>query len=894
MRSFASFLFLTAACATTPTVVAPPAVTPAPAPLVIKSIVPPKVRLPDGVRPTGYRLALIVLPGEERFTGTITADLDVTQPLERLWLNATDLTPTDASFTVGGKLIPATTGVFGEHFLALSPAEPLPVGHHTVTVSWSAALSRKDSDGLFQLKEGDDWYAYSSFEPIDARRAFPHFDEPSFKVPWDITLTVRATDSALSNMPIADEKPAPRGLKTVHFAKTPPMPSYLVSFAVGPFEFVDAGLHGQKKTPVRIVVPKGKSNEAKYAAESSGAILEQLEGWFGSAYPYEKLDQIALPVAVGAMENPGLITYGHGIILSKPELDTPGRQRGFAGTCAHEMAHLWFGDLVTTAWWDDLWLNEAFATWMSGRIIEQWQPTWAADVARVGRRSGALGSDALVNARRIRQPIVTNDDIANAFDGITYGKGASVIGMFEAWVGRETFQRGVRSYLAKHAWGNATATDFLAAISEAAGKDVATPFRTFLDQPGAPVVRFELSCPAKGTPSLALSQKRALPVGSTGDAAKTWQVPLCVRWSAKGKDARACTLLTEEKGTLPLEGACPDWLVPNAGYEGYYRANLEGPVSLVDTFRKGGDALTYPERIGLLGDVSALVRSGDLDVSVSLTAAELASKANDRHVLGYALALASQPGGDLLPEKLRGKHEAWVRSLFSKKLATLGLTPRKTDDEDTRFLRTNLIATLGWVGKDAAVQAEARKRTEAWLIDRKAVHPDVLDTFVLLAGDTADAALHEKLLVAAKAETDRADRGRLIGAVAETNDRALVKAQLPLVLTQTFDTREAMRLLWVAASDFRTRDLAMEFLQTNWDTLMTLLPKDSGAGLVWMSGSFCDAKSRDDVRTFFDGRSTKYLGGPRNFALAMESIDLCIAWRARQRDSASAFFEKRK
>jgi alanyl aminopeptidase len=594
------------------------------------------------------------------------------------------------------------------------------------------------------------------------------------------------------------------------------------------------------------------------------------------------------------MENPGLITFGSTLLLSGATGDSIHRRRSFVSTLVHELAHQWFGNLVTAAWWDDIWLNESFAEHVMLDVTASWKPEWEIGLERVSTRIGAMSSDSLTSARRIREPIVTNDDIANAFDGITYGKGASVIDMFEAWVGRETFQRGVRSYLAKHAWGNATATDFLAAISEAAGKDVATPFRTFLDQPGAPVVRFELSCPTKGPPSLALSQKRALPVGSTGDAAKTWQVPLCVRWSAKGKEGRACTLLAEEKGALPLEGACPDWLVPNAGYEGYFRAHLEGPLSLVDTFRQGGGAVSASERIGLLDDVSALVRSGELDLSVSLTAAELASRANDRYVLGSALALASQPGDDLLPEKLRGKHEAWVRALFSKKLATLGLTPKKTDDEDTRLLRTDLIATLGWVGKDAALQAEARKRTEAWLVDRKAAHPDVLNTFVLLAGYTADAALHEKLLVAAKAETDRGDRGRLIGAVAETNDRAMVKAQLPLVLTQTFDTREAMRLLWGAAGNFSTRDLAMEFLQTHWDTLMTLLPKDSGARLVWLSDSFCDARSRDDVKAFFDGRSTKYLGGPRNFALAMESIDLCIAWRARQRDSAIAFFEKRK
>ncbi len=900
MRLSASVLLVSVAagCVTTPM----PAPTPQPVAAATQAprpkLVPPTVRLPDGARPTGYQLALTVIPGKDTFSGTITATLVVDRPLEVIWLNATDLKPTAATVRVGDQTITATTEVFGEHFLAIVPSRTVPVGQHTLTVSWTGALSRKDNDGLFQLKEGDEWYAYTTFEPIDARRAFPHFDEPQFKVPWELSLTVRQGDVALANNPVLSETPVEGGLKVVRFKKTLPLPSYLVAFAVGPFEFVDAGQHGQKKTPVRIVVPKGQTGEAAFAAKVSGPILEQLEGWFGTPYPYEKLDQISLPVGIGAMENPGLVTYGHQLILSKPEVDTPGRQRSFAGVCTHELAHQWFGDLVTMAFWDDLWLNEAFATWMTPRILEKWQPTWGQDVAQVNRRHSALGADSLVSSRRIRQPIVSNDDIANAFDGITYSKGASVIGMFEAYVGREVFQKGVRAYLSKYAFGNATATDFLGAISEAAGKDVATPFRTFLDQPGAPLITFSLTCPGPKAPVVvALEQKRSLPVGSTGDAAQQWQVPVCVRFSVNGKVDRACTLLTEKKAELVLDaakGRCPDWLLPNDGYDGYYRAALAGKTSLTEVFKKAGVKLTLPERAGLLGDVSSLVRSGDVDLSQALEVAELASKATDRYVLGYALGLASIPGGELLPEALRPRHEAWVRQLFGVKQKALGLAPKPDEDEDTRLLRPGLIGTLGWNGKDVALQQQAKGLTEAWLKDRKGIHPDVLDTVLMLASETGDPALHTKLLDAAKVEADRADRGRLLGALAEFSDAALVRGQLPLVLTDTFDTREAMRLLWGAAGDFRTRAQALEFLKANWDAIIAKLPKDAGAGLVWLAAGVCDESKRDDVRAFFDGRSTKYLGGPRSFAQAMEGIDLCIAWRARQRPSAVAFFEKQK
>jgi len=862
----------------------------------------PKVRLPAGVRPLSYRLALTIVPGTDRFSGEIVATVQIDRPLEVLWINATQLDVTATSlFTERGERS-AQAIVVDDHFVALVPrcdvAEKgsclVSTGRQDVRLTFSGPLSRKDVDALFQVKEGDDWYAYTSFEPIDARRAFPNFDEPQFKVPWTVSLTVKAGHSALANTPQVKEEALPDGMKRVTFAASKPLPSYLVAFAVGPFEFVDAGKHGRNQTPIRIVTPKGKAGEAKWAAESSGPILAQLEAYFGSPYPYEKLDQISIQANTGAMENPGLVTYGHQTILSKPEVDTPGRQRGFASVCTHELAHQWFGDLVTMAWWDDLWLNEAFATWMTPRILEKWQPTWAMDVAQVNRRHGALGSDAMVNARQIRQPIVSNDDIANAFDGITYGKGASVIGMFENWMGRETFQKGVRAYLEKHAWRNATAADFLESISVAAGKDVATPFRTFLDQPGGPTIDFALSC-GKGTPTLTLTQRRSLPIGSKGDAAKVWQVPVCVRWSEKGKQARACTVLTEASGTLELSGAksCPEWVLPNDRGDGYYRASLTGPLSLADVYRKAGTALSTPERIALLGDVSALVRSGDLDAAVMLELATLAAKETDRHVFGYALGFASIPGGDLLPEALRPKHEAFVRELFSKRLEAIGFDPKATDDEDLRLLRPQLIATLGRVGKDRTVLAKAREAAARWLDDRKAIHPDLLDVTLGLAGEAGDAAFHERVLAVARKETDRGDRGRLLGALAELPDATLVAKQLPLILTDAFETRESMRLLWGAAGDFRTRGLALDFARTHWDELIIRLPKDSGAGLVWLAGGVCTESEQANARSFFEGRSTRYLGGPRTFALAMENMELCVAFRARQRASMISFFEKR-
>ncbi len=867
---------------------------PAPAPVAPEpKLEAPGVKLPAGARPLAQAIDVRVVPGEETFSGTVTIDVEVTEPLEVLWLNATELQPLTA--TIGGA--PAKAKVVGDHHLALVPAAPLQPGKTQVKVQYAALLSRKNIGGLFQLREGDESYAYTHMEPLDARRAFPCFDEPGFKIPWSITLRHKPAHLAFSNQPIASSA-LEAGLQVTVFKPTLKLPSYLVAMAVGPFDVLDGGKWGKNQVPLKLITPKGKGPDARYAVEVTGPILEQLEAYFGIPYPYEKLDSISLPVNAGAMENPGLVTYGHQLMLSRVAEDTPGRQRGYASVCAHELAHQWFGDLVTMAYWDDLWLNEAFATWMTTKVIAAWKPKWDADVSAAQRRSQALGADGLQNARQVRQPIVTNDDIVNAFDGITYGKGASVISMFESWVTPVAFQRGVKRYLEQHAHGNATASDFLAAISAEAGKDVSAPFATFLDQPGAPRVAMELVCQKgpKPQPVLKLSQRRHLPVGSKADAAKTWSVPVCVRFSVKGKQERACTLLTGATGELPLTGAkaCPDWVLPNDQMQGHYRASLTGAADLPSLLTKARKELSVAERVGVLGDMSALIGSGDLDLSAALTTVPLIAGEDNRHLVNAAMGFAWTLNDVVVPDALRPKAEAFIRHHFAARAKKLGLHVKPEEDEDTRLLRPGLLSLVAREGKEPALRKQALELAAMWLADRKSVHGDLIDTVLSIAADTGDPAMHGALLDAVKVEKDRADRNRMLSALSAFREAPLVKAQLPLALGADVDPREAMRLVWGAAGDFRTRDLAVEFVEKNWDALIARLPRDSGAGLVFVASGYCDERPRDDARAFFDGRSTKYMGGPRNFAIAFEGIDLCMAYRARQRPGVTAFLEKWK
>jgi alanyl aminopeptidase len=383
-----------------------------------------------------------------------------------------------------------------------------------------------------------------------------------------LTLRVPRDMVAGSNTPVVAESDDEGARKIVRFAATDPLPSYLVAFAVGHWETVSAGTLGKRSTPMSLIAPRGKKAALAFGAHAFPELFALEERWFGIDYPFAKLDHIAIPLGVRfAMENAGLITYGAPILL-QPATATPAFRHAAANIGAHEMAHQWFGNLVTMQWWDDIWLNEAFATWFAEKMVDAWRPAYERGTGRVHARAHAMETDRLVSARRIRQPIVVRGDIFNAFDSITYQKGATVIGMFEGWVGDEPFRRGVRSYLDQHRYGSATVRDFLDALGAASGRPVAPAFATFLDQNGVPEVSVALAC-TNGRARLSLEQRRYA-AQETSAAEQRWQIPVCARYGSGSASRTACTLLAGREGSLDLGSGCPAFIVANAGGRGYY------------------------------------------------------------------------------------------------------------------------------------------------------------------------------------------------------------------------------------------------------------------------------------------------------------------------------------
>ena len=834
----------------------------------------PAVRLDGNIQPARYSVNLTIAPDHDTFSGTAEVSIKATQPTEFFWINATGLD--FKTVTLNGAAVKVIQG--NANFTGLSLAARFS-GAGNLHLEYTGKISRNSSAGLFQLKDGNDWYVYSQFEPTDARRAFPCFDEPGFKVPWQLRLHVPKDQLAFSNTPVLSEAPEANGQKLVIFKETPPLPSYLVALAVGHFDVTDAGRVG--KTPLRVIAPRGHLGEAEFAKTSIGPLLKILETYFGTPYPYEKLDSIAMPISNFAMENAGLITYGSSILLSKANDDTLNRRRTFAVTAAHEMAHQWFGDWVTTAWWDDIWLNEAFATWMENKAIRKWKPDWHMETEELDTRLHAMSLDSLVSARQIRQPILSDSDIANAFDNITYEKGAAVIRMFERFLGEAKFRKGVQAYLQEHKWGNATAADFTGALGTAAGADVTSAFNTFLDQPGVPEVSVKLDCTDK--PKLVLAQKRSLPLGSSTPLKPMWQFPVCVAYDSNGETKEGCGLMTDPRMEMGLVDAktCPAWVMGNVGETGYYRANYESDLR-DKLFRDGVLHLTVEEQAGVLGDLRQLVATGDVSPAAALALVPHFANHQERQLTLAAVGVAGLVRRRTVPDELLPKVNEFIRQSFGARARELGWAPGTGENEDHQLLREELVPFVAQSGEEPTLVAQAQALSKTWIATHAGIAPSLLPAVLAVAAEHGDSAFFDQLLLAAKQEQSSRQRSILYGAMGRFRNPDLAYRGLDLLLRPGFDMREALGPLLFGPLAFpETRDLPFQFVRQNLDALLARLPREVGgdfaASLPEVGRAFCDASHRDQLKAFFSERVKQYSGGERILAQTLESIDQCIA-----------------
>jgi alanyl aminopeptidase len=834
----------------------------------------------DEVQLLSVDAVLDVDPAKQTFQGRVTLALDLDEPMRDVWLHARALSVSSAQLHQDGESRPVVVRRQEEDQLRLAWKGAVE-GTVTIEVSYTGQINTEAPVGLFHRQGGDHDYLFTQLEPDEGRRVFPMLDQPNQKVPWTLTLRVPDGMRAYSNGALLEQRD--EGDQDVYaFKQTPPLPSYLIALAVGPFEEVDAGVAGQASVPIRLLLPPERAGDASWAIEQTGPILDWMESWFGSPYPYEKLDVVAIPDLIGyaAMEHPGLITFDQRLMVATAATDTVSRRRAYVEVQAHELAHQWFGNLVTPAWWDDLWLNEGFASWMGTKAVAALHPEWNVPFDQVATRERAMSADALVSARRIREPIVESADIDMAFDSITYSKGQAVLEMFETWLTPAAFRSGVQEYLRRHANSTATTDDFLAAMADATGRPVTDTFSTFLDQPGVPLVDMTLRC--EEDIHLVLSQRRYLPTDP--DATGLWQLPVCVRTPAS--DGPLCTLMTEPVTHLPLpDKDCPQWLVPSANATGYYRSALgeEQTTALL-----ASSVLTPTERVALVGDAAALVASGELPPSTVLAQVPELIQLGQVPVTQATISVIRQLDRNLVSAALRPAYAKFIRETYGELAASLGFDPQEGEPEETALLRPTVLRLVGLQGEDAAIRAEARARVSDALQGRGAA-PEVLQTVLILAAADGDLPLFEQYQEALVSTEDDSARRRILSSMTGFSSPEVVDAVIEMVTSSALPIAERGTLMFGLFSNRLTQPTAWERMKTDLDQIEQLIPAPFRRYISLLVSPMCTPEARTEAETLLAPRAKRWLGGSKTLEQTLERIDTCVSTTEQQQPGVATF-----
>lgn len=708
---------------------------------------PPTGRLGDKVTPRAYQMELEVDPEQSNFRGRVRIDVAVAEPVSSFWLHGRGITVVRSVVLLGAgaakRELPlrALVAPKDSELLGYAAHETIPRGDASLEFEFTAVMGR--DTGLFRQRHEGIWYAITDFEPIDARLAIPCFDDPRFKVPWELSLVIPESLSAYANAPQSSEELLGNGTKRVRFERTRPIPSYLVAFAVGPFEVVEAP---GGPVPIRILALQGKASWAGYARDIAPPLLGELVRYFGGPVPFPKVDFVAVPSFSGAMENPGLITVSANILLQDPARDRIERRRLAALVIAHELSHLWLGDLVTMRFWDDLWLNEGAATWLAAKILDQWSPAQKWSVQDATSMVEAMDVDSELDAPPVRHTISGEGDIRDAFDPISYKKGGALFGMLEAWIGEASFREHLLAYVAAHADGNVTARDFLAAFPRSANRRSATWLPSFLNTPGVPDVSARLSCSGSSA-HVDLSQSRYLPLAAAAAAsaeqrAPTWHIPICVRYGDRTGVDRACTVLNRPTGTLALS-RCPVWFYPNADERGYYRVRLP-EKTLRDLAGLDRPPLSEREVVGLTANTVAMLRAGEVELADALPL--LRALARDRNLEATRLITTAVAYLEraVITDKRRAGYRAFVRRLYGKRARVLGLHRMGGEDEELSLMRPVVLALVGRYGRDPWTLARAKRLVARWLDSGEGIDPALLGTIVTIAASAGGRPLFER------------------------------------------------------------------------------------------------------------------------------------------------------
>ena len=838
-------------------------------------------KLPGGVTPQHYVLTIKPDLGRARFEGAERIDVVLEKPSSEITLNAAEIEFESVKGQSGGvstNLVDASVTLDATREQAtLHFARELPAGTVALEIAYRGILNDK-LRGFYLSKTKLRNYGVTQFEATDARRAFPSFDEPALKATFDVSLVIDAGDTAISNTPIMSDTPVPgdAGKHKLVFATTPKMSTYLVAWLVGDFQCSAGKSDG---VPIRVCATPDKADLTKSALDAAKWDLHFYDKYFGIKYPLAKLDLIAIPdFEAGAMENFGCITFRETELLVDAKDGTLAARKEVVTTVAHEMAHQWFGDLVTPEWWDNLWLNEGFATWMETKAAAKWKPKWEFEQDRAAERSGILDEDAAHATRPILQRAETPAEINELFDDIAYGKAGAVITMVEHWLGEKVFRQGVQTYLSAHQYGNATAEDFWNTQAKTSGLPVDAVMRSFVEQPGAPVVRFG----ERRAGEIAFSQKRftdrAKPrnaaaaqfePGETASDSERWTIPICIK-------GNGCEIVTPGTSAVRVPMKEP-YFFANADGKGYYRSayTSEEYAAIV---ANAETRLTPVERIGLLGDGWALMRGGEGTVGEFMDLALALKQDPDPTVAESVLGRIQAVGERIASDEDREQLDAIVRREFGPVYSAMG-GPHRHESEDHAELREALFDALG-EAHDPQVLAEAQRLTEQLIAGMKAADPNIVDAAVALTAAKGDAALYDRLMSVIAITKDPDFREAALRALTWFQSPDLAERTLKFAVSDEVRSQDTWLLIAWMLQRRETQEQAWNFVREHWDEIERKSTESSGAHIVEAAGSFCSVERHDEVASFFAAHKVR--SAERTLAKTLERISDCSQLRVAQ------------
>ena len=837
-------------------------------------------RLPADVVPSHYDITVTPNLQDATFSGTERIVVALKKPSTTIVLNSAEIEFDTVTVKSGEHTAHARVTLDAAKEQATFTVDrPIAAGPAQIEIAYRGILNDQ-LRGLYLSKGKNRRYAVTQLEATDARRMFPSFDEPAFKATFTLTAIIDNGDHAISNGAIVSDTPGPAtGKHRVKFETSPTMSTYLVALVVGDFECQAGSADG---IPIRVCATPDKKGQTGLALEAAEEILRYYNKYYSVKYPFKKLDVVAVPdFAAGAMENTAAIFYRETLLLADPKTASTDVRKEIAGVLAHEMAHQWFGDLVTMKWWDDIWLNEGFATWMETKPVKAWKPDWHVELDEVQSNQRAMTVDSLKTTRPIRAEAWTPAEIGELFDAIAYQKGAAVLRMVEHWLGEEEFRAGVNAYIQRFKYGNARAEDFWDTLTTVSGKPVNRVMSGFVDRPGVPFIDVSIEC-KDGKGVAVLKQETA---GSDAESRSPQTIPVSLRTSASPTPSSV-----EIGGTAASIsiGACSTPVMANAGGLGYYRV-VNSPEMVRDLAREVA-SFTPPERVSMLSDEWALVRAGRHDVGTFLDLAQ-GFKGERTPAVMSTLTGTLAAVDRVAPEDSRASYHAWVSALLKPALEETGTTPRVHDTDEQRQLRASLFAALGETARDPEVIRAARRLTESELDSPGSLDANLLNEVVKVAALGGDAALYDRYLARSKQAGSPEEHYRYLYALASFSDPSLVERTIDYILSPEVRSQDAALFVARLLTNPDAQAPAWKLLRARWDDFQKKTGQVFGApGVASALGSFCDSRSATEVQQFF--AEHKVPEAERTVQQAVERISTCAELSAAQGPKLAAWLTR--